>query len=568
MTVESAATELYQQENLKESLGANTPYTRTGSVSAYPYSKLKQESTYPYSGISFPEEKKKERNYSTSATGAATPFSSVLQGPLGDMSGQEYVEGGQGEDPRMGLPRSYRSSKGGRDGMPGPRSQGAGRPDTAPTQRNLPPAPPARKPQGGRPVGPRSYNSDVMTSEETRTSRRPGDPRAPYDPYGRNQGPATRQGSASNQVPRPNQASGPSQAGEGQRVDRVRPYYVKVDQGFDQGSVSYASDGGATDGSLAQDVGYQTQEGAGFTPTKTRRQNPVRSPQYTVDEEMLDGVGDDYKSFFPGLQNEGEADPQVASASPEPRSSRLARPLEPSQIHGPVAFSDGVPPERTSLIQQNHQRISDSIHESIEQIPKSGGDEFTLQAQVKYEELQRNLADITSDLEKRIEKSSRNQNKNSPENNELMNKVKSLPGLVDDIYDMAGMIVKNEQSLRTENQMALDAYTNSVIDTLAKVTAEKTGLAMTDQLIAEGKEACWTVLQSTMGLTNGLASESKTLVDRYKALDASMSALDGSLKRCAQDLSQFLVSLQALQHRLATYESSAQTTLDKLSNPQ
>lgn len=566
MTVESAATELYQQGNLTESLGANTPYTRSGPVSAYPYSKLKQESTYPYSGISFPEETKKERSYSTSATGAATPFSAVLQGPLGDMSGQEHVEGGQGEDPHMSLPRSYRSAKGGRDAMPGPRSQGAGRPYAAPPPRNLPPAPPARNPQGGRPVGPRSYNSDVMTYEDTRTSRRPGDPRAPYDPYGRNQGPATRQGSASNQVPRPNQASGPSQAGEGQRADRMFPY-MEVGQGFNQGSVSYASDGGPTDGSLALDTSYQTQEGSGLSPTKTRRQNPVRSPQYKADEEMLDGVGDDYKSFFPGLQNEGETDPQVASPSPEPRSSRPARPLAPSQIHGPVAFSDGVPPERTSLIQQNHQRISESIHESIEQIPKSGGDEFTLQAQVKYEELQRSLADITSDLEKRIEKSPRNQNKNSPENNELMNKVKSLPGLVDDIYDMAGMIVKNEQSLRTENQMALDAYTNSVIDTLAKVTAEKTGLAMTDQLIAEGKEACWTVLQSTMGLTNGLAAESKTLVDRYKALDASMSALDGTLKRCAQDLSQFLVSLQALQHRLATYESSAQMTLDKLSNP-
>lgn len=568
MTVESAASELYQQENLKESLGANTPYTRPGSVSAYPYSKLKQESTYPYSGISFPEETKKERSYSTSATGAATPFSTVLQGPLGDMSGQEYVEGGQGEDPHMGLPRSYRSAKGGRDGIPGPRSQGAGRPDMAPTQRNLPPAPPARNPQGGRPVGPRSYNSDVMTYEETRTSRRPGDPRAPYDPYERNQGPTTRQGSASKQVSRPNQASGPSQAGEGQWVDRVLPYYVKVDQGFDQRSVSYTSDGGPTDESLALDANYQTQEGSGLTPTKTRRKNPVRSPQYKVGEEMLDGVGNDYQQFYPEAKNEGEAETQVASPSPEPRSSRLARPLAPSQIQRSVAFSDAVAPERTSLTLQNHQRISESIHESIEKISKSGGDEFTLQAQVKYEELQRKLAEITSDLEKRIDNPKATKSKNSTENSELMNKVKSLPGLVDDVYDMAGMIVKHEQSLRTENQTALDAYTNSVIDTLAKVTAEKAGLAMTDQLIAEGKEACWTVLQSTMGLTNGLASESKTLVDRYKALDASMSALDGSLKRCAQDLSQFLVSLQALQHRLATYESSAQMTLDKLSNPQ
>lgn len=547
MTVESAATQLDQQQDPRAFLGGNTPYARTGPVGAYPYSKLKQESTYPYSGIGFQEEAKTERSYAGLATGETTPFSAVLQGPLKDMSGQDRSDLGQGADPPMGFPRSYRTTKGGRSGMPGSRSQGPGRPYPAPSQRNLPPAPPARSSQGGRSVGPRSYNSDVMPYEETFPSRRPGDAKASYGPNDRNQ------------------VTSPGQAGEPRQKDRLLRYMEPV-QDQDYGSMSYASEEGATDGSLALDSSYQTQEGSGLTPTKTRRPNPAHSPQFNPDKEMLDGVGDDYQSFYPGAKNEGEEDNQVAPPSAGPRSSRPARPMAPGPIQGSVAFSDGVASERTSLVQQNRQRISKHVNESIAQIPKSGGDEFTLQAQVKYEELKKGLATVTQFLEKPpSSKGIFSSGQKEVDSNILLNQVRSLSGLVDDIYDMAGMIIKNEQSLRTENQMALDAYTNSVIDTLAEITAEKTGLALTDQLIQESNAACQTVLQSTMGLTNGLAAESKNLVNRYKALDTSMSALDASLKRCAQDMNQFLVSLQALQHRLATYESSAQATLETMS---
>lgn len=546
MTVESAAKQLYQQQDLRDSVGEDPSYARSRSVGAYPYSKLKHESTYPYTGISFPGETKMERSSSAVTTGEATSFSSVLQGPFGEMSGQAQSEEGQSEEPYVGLPRSYRPTKGSRDGVPGPRSQGSGRPYSAPTQRNLPPAPPARGPQGGRPVGPRSYNSDVMTYEGNRPSRRPGDAKAPYDSYDRPPAPAS------------------VQTRRGQRTAEFSPF-LEVIQPSDLGPGPYGTKGGATEGSLALDTNDQAQGAPSLATTKTSRPTPMRPLQTNLDEGMLDGLGNVYESYYADAKNEGEEESQVATPSSGPRSSRLASPMVPSQTQGSAAFSDAVEPGHTSLVQQNRQIIRQSIHDSIDQIPKAGGDEFTLQAQVKYEQLKEGLATITSFFEPtRDRKEISDTLKNPQKFAALSNQVKSLPGLVDDIYDMAGMIVKNEQSLRTENQMALDAYTNSVIDTLAKVTAEKTGLAMTDQLIAEGKAACRSVLQSTMGLTNGLASESQALVDRYKALDASMSALDGSLKRCAQDLNQFLVTLQSLQHRLATYESSAQETLDTL----